>query len=225
MATRPGGALERFATAAAQHGGSACYVEVAAVKGFRRSLQKAQQDYGGDYLMINDIARCSIVTPGLVSLAEVFTWLVMESGSRPRTRAREWLAPEDTDDMAPLPSFEPLLVKDRLSLSFDAEGMYRYVLLVGKLACDSGENINVEIQLHIKRVQTSRALHPSHAHCIHARARAHAVTARARPRSTRTHHTDWPLVACTLLWVAALRVHEDATHAARGAHRSRGRRR
>ena len=39
-----------------------------------------------------------------------------------------------------LPNFEVLVAKDRLSPSFDAEGhsMYRYVLLVGRMACDGG---------------------------------------------------------------------------------------
>ena len=56
-------------------------------------------------------------------------------------------------------NFTPLLIKNRLSPSFDAEGagMYRYVLIVGKLRCDDGKFINVEVQLHAKRLYVAPA--------------------------------------------------------------------
>ena len=35
--------------------------------------------------------------------------------------------------------------------------MYRYVLIVGKLRCDDGKFINVEVQLHAKRLYVAPA--------------------------------------------------------------------
>jgi hypothetical protein len=58
-----------------------------------------------------------------------------------------------------LPKFELLTAKDRLSPNFDAEGgeMYRYVLLVGQMTGDGGGALmNVEIQLHVKRLTEMR---------------------------------------------------------------------
>ena len=66
----PGGPLERLAAAAVQQGGAGCTVEMGPVKGLRRCLQKAQEDYDGDYLRLNDVARCSIVVPKLSTLHE-----------------------------------------------------------------------------------------------------------------------------------------------------------
>jgi hypothetical protein len=56
-----GGALDRVARELAGQAGKGCTVELSACKGFRRALQKAHEEYGGDYLLLNDMARCSIV--------------------------------------------------------------------------------------------------------------------------------------------------------------------
>lgn len=141
-ASQPGGALERLISAMTLQGGQGCSVELAGAKGFRRCLIKAQEDYGGDFLSINDVARCTVVVPKLSVLAECLRWLVKE--------AHAW-AKDDIE----LPSFEPLMAKDRLSPSFDAEGtgMYRYVLLVGRMKCDGiNAYLNVEVQFHVKRL-------------------------------------------------------------------------
>lgn len=129
-AVRPGGPLERLTAAAVERGGEHCYCEIAGVKGFRRCLQKAQQDYLGDFLMLNDVARCTIVAPRLSALRDVLRWLI--------DSAKDGGADEGAEGL-PLPEFEPLMIKDRLSPSFDAEGTssYRYLLIVGRLMVDS----------------------------------------------------------------------------------------
>ena len=183
-ASKPGGPLERLMNAAAKQGGNACTAEMGPVKGFRRALQKAEEDYGGDFLMINDFSRCSIIASNLSGLAAILRWLT--------TEAAEAAAANDK-----LPLFEPLLCKDRQTHGVNTEGdeMYRcaltcpppryvrspllrgprcrwpghpacspsalvpvprYVLVVGRLACDSGELLNVEIQLHVKRLYAER---------------------------------------------------------------------
>ena len=114
LAIKPEGPLERLANATVQQGGVGCTIEMGPLKGFRRSIHKAEHDYGGDYLQLNDVARCSIVAPKLSTLAECLRWLMLD--------AKAWAKTDDE-----LPSFEPLLCKDRLSPMFDAEGaaMYR----------------------------------------------------------------------------------------------------
>ena len=59
--------------------GPGCTVEMGPVKGFRRALQKAQEDYGGDYAKLNDVARCSIIAPKLSSLADCLRWLLEDT--------------------------------------------------------------------------------------------------------------------------------------------------
>lgn len=148
-ATRGGGAFDRLTAAAVAQAGSGCMVTMAPVKGFRRCLEKAEEDYGGDFLMISDPARCSVVAPKISDAADLLAWL-----TKPAMRSGE-----------DLPTFQPLLIKDRLSPSFDAEevSMYRYLLLVGKLQCDGNSFINVEIQLHCKRLyELKRRLHELH---------------------------------------------------------------
>ena len=134
-ASKPGGPLERLAREAAGQGGPGCLVELAGVKGFRRALHKAHLEYAGDFGLLNDMARCSIICPKFSALTEVLRWIVED--------AQVWAR-----DDAQLPSFELLTAKDRLSPSFDAEGlgMYRYVLLVGRLDL-GGEFLNVEVQV------------------------------------------------------------------------------
>lgn len=56
-----GGPLDRLARELAGQAGSGCTVEMGSCKGFRRALQKAHDDYNGDYLQLNDMARCLIV--------------------------------------------------------------------------------------------------------------------------------------------------------------------
>ena len=149
VASGEGGPLDRLAKEAAGQGGPGCTVELSGVKGFKRAFEKAHKEYGGDFLMLNDMARCTIICPKLTTLAECLRWLIED--------AQEW-AKDDED----LPSFEPLMIKDRLSPSFDAEGngMYRYVLIVGRMACDGATNINIEIQLHTKRLfEAKKKLH------------------------------------------------------------------
>ena len=79
--------------------------------------------------------------------------------------AKAWAVDDDE-----LPSFEPLLIKDRLSPLFDAEGanMYRYILLVGRLTCNGAVHLNVEIQLHVKRLFELKKKLVSSRPCMHA---------------------------------------------------------
>ena len=140
-----GGPLDRLARELAGQAGAGTTVELASVKGFRRALQKAHKECSGDYLRLNDMARCIIICPKLTTLVEGLRWLLED--------APVWAL----DDPA-LPKFETLLIKDRLSPNFDADGlgMYRYVLIVGRLTTDGGALLNVEIQLHVKRLFEAR---------------------------------------------------------------------
>ena len=127
-AMRVGGPLERLARRAAMYGGPGCTVELPPTcKPFRRALEKAHQDYQGDYLRLNDMARCNIVAPKFSALAECSRWLVEDAAKAAMTEEE-------------LPYWKPLLLKDRLSPSYDAEGngMYRSVVLVGCVTCDGG---------------------------------------------------------------------------------------
>lgn len=101
-ASKADGPLERLAREAAGQGGPGCVVTVGACKGFRRALQKAHVSYGGDYLLLSDMARCMIIAPKVTSVVECVRWLIED--------AKLW-AIDDED----LPSFEPLVVDDKLS--------------------------------------------------------------------------------------------------------------
>jgi hypothetical protein len=78
----PNGPLQRFANEAASQGGLGCTVELGACKGFRRALNKAQAEYAGDYGMLNDMARCSIICPKFSALAECLRWIIEEAPVR-----------------------------------------------------------------------------------------------------------------------------------------------
>ena len=87
-----GGPFERLATALQQKGatpsrasttgGGDFTVDLAPVKGFRRALEKAQTDYGGNFLCLNDVARMTVIAPKLSSIAEMVRWLIEDSKVR-----------------------------------------------------------------------------------------------------------------------------------------------
>ena len=181
-ASRPGGPLDRLAQRAAKAGGVGSSVELLAPKGFRRATEKAQADYAGDFLMLNDLARCSVVVPTTLRLgvragcsrsggartgrgegrrersgrrvARAAGRGVGAAGGRAAGGAGGGAAESDADGT---PRFQPLYVKDRLGPD-DAEwnSSYRYILIVGQLSCDGGALLNVELVLHVKRLYEQR---------------------------------------------------------------------
>ena len=96
-------------------------------KGILRALQKAQEEYEGDYTRILDLARVSIICDRVTQVAAVLEWL---------------LAPERK------PRFEFVRTKDRLSRNWDAEmsGGNRDVMVNGWL--DLGGKRRLVVELH-----------------------------------------------------------------------------
>ena len=142
LATRSGGPFDRLLQRTLKEIGNAgCNVDMAPNKGFRRATEKAQAEYAGDYLMLNDIARCTIVVPRMSTAYDCAKWLIEGVDSARGAQAN-------------LPLFQVLYVKDRLSPRFDADAnkSYRYLLIVGQLGCDGSQMLNVEIAIHIKRL-------------------------------------------------------------------------
>ena len=100
-------------------------------KGILRALQKAQEEYEGDYTRILDLARVSIICDRVTQVAAVLEWL---------------LAPERK------PRFEFVRTKDRLSRNWDAEmsGGNRDVMVNGWLDLGGKRRLVVELQLHVR---------------------------------------------------------------------------
>jgi hypothetical protein len=153
------------------------------------ALTPAQEDYAGDYLRINDVARCSLIAPSLVALEAALTWLMNEAGKErglggashslggalalspggggglefPSAAASSHASSpylESWDEVeAEAPPFTPLLVKDRMAPTFDAEDSqsYRYILLVGRLSLDGGADLNGEFRARAAVAQHAAA--------------------------------------------------------------------
>ena len=105
------------------------------VKGLLRAMQKAQEDYAGDYTRLTDLMRCTLVFEKTATLVKALNWLLGEGGK--------------------LAGFEGCRAKDRLSLRFDAEmsGGNRDVLINGWLTVPHrGEmrRLVIEVQLHLE---------------------------------------------------------------------------
>ena len=169
-ASQPGGPLERLASAAADAGGSGCQVEMAAVKSFRRALQKAEEDCGGDYLALTDMARCSIIARDLASLHEVLRFLIKGAAEQRWWAGARWLvyegsgaaaaaAAEAMADEGGPPAFEALYCHNGLSRDCDveSEGTLRQLTIVGRLAVEATRFVNVELVLHTRKLYEMRS--------------------------------------------------------------------
>ena len=102
---------------------------IAPIKGFQRTVQKAQEKYGGNYSFLLDLARGMVIFDDIVSLAAALEYIENAHNKNELRIVR---------------------TKDRLSPRFDASrftGGYRDVLL--NLAFSNGHI--VELQLHIKQ--------------------------------------------------------------------------
>jgi len=107
---------------------------LAPLKGYKRTVEKVQEKYNGDFSHILDLGRGMVVFDTIEQLSSAFSYI--------KTRH---------DEQVSVPGGNPLLVraKDRLSQAFDASrltGGYRDVLLN---LCFSSGHI-VELQLHVK---------------------------------------------------------------------------
>ncbi|KAL7529855.1 hypothetical protein ACHAWF_003134 [Thalassiosira exigua] len=106
---------------------------LAPVKGYKRTVEKVQEKYGGDYSRILDLARGMVVFDTIEQIANALTYI--------KNRHDAQLVANTNG--------KPLLLraKDRLSQAFDASsvGGYRDVLL--NLCFSSGHV--VELQLHV----------------------------------------------------------------------------
>ncbi len=149
------------------------HLKVGSLKGVPRCLQKVQEEYGGDYSRLVDLARISIIFDDLPALLRGLRWLLGEQhgdscdgdgdghagGGHAGERRGHGNRPggvEHTHGI--LPSFEARRAKDRISLAYDAElsGGYRDVIVVGELTWGTGPSgapphtLLVEVQLHLR---------------------------------------------------------------------------
>ena len=101
-------------------------------KGLKRALQKAQEEYDGQYTRILDFVRVSIVADTLNGLVFLMRWLMYDRSCTSRMSV--------------------VRIKDRLSRSYDSEmsGGNRDVMLNGVLDLGGGRKFVVEIQLHLR---------------------------------------------------------------------------
>lgn len=139
-AVKAGGALDRLGKAAIEQAGvKECTMELNSCKGFRDALHRAHSECGGNYLNLCDMARVHIICPKLANLSEGLRWLLED--------AKKWSV-DDSD----LPAFEPIMIDDRLSPGYDAEGhdVIRCVIVTGRMMCDGGVQLTVEMHWHVK---------------------------------------------------------------------------
>ena len=104
------------------------------IKGYERTVQKAQEKYGGNHSLLLDLARGMVVFDDIPSLASALVYI---KNAHDRCQVA-----------ADGPNLKLLRAKDRLSPQYDASrftGGYRDVLL--NIALSSGHV--VELQLHI----------------------------------------------------------------------------
>lgn len=120
---------------ASEFGGSPC---IAPIKGYVRTVQKAQEKYGGDYSRLLDLTRGMVIFDTIPQLAAALSYI----------KSAHDVTHDDRD--APTDKLKLTLVraKDRLSPQFDASRFtngYRDVLL--NLRFSTGHV--AELQLHI----------------------------------------------------------------------------
>lgn len=141
--------LASLAAALAAAAGAQSEVRLGPLKGVPRCLQKAQDDYLGEYTRLADLARATVIFDDVTSLSRALQWLLQRA------------AREQTAD-AHKASFEAKRAKDRMSLVWNAElsGGNRDVMVQGVLswraAADGGKapaaraTFVVELQLHLR---------------------------------------------------------------------------
>jgi len=111
-------------------------IQMAPPKRWFRALQKAQEDYGGDYTRIVDLVRCTLVFNTVSQIVAALHWF---SADAKLGKPGKFM------------SFEMTRVKDRLSQEWDPEmsGGNRNILINGRLTLPDGRWHMVEIQLHL----------------------------------------------------------------------------